>query len=148
MPSDGHVGPVIFSDRTARGQLLTHGEVVTFRATDRTTGETWWRESRTGPKRGDCRIERIEGVALPLETSNLTMARHVECSGFVNVARWQDAIREHHGEATKGWLYRVTALQGECGRCGETAPLPTNTFCPPCSRAEAADLRQSRAVPK
>ena len=46
MSESNHVGPNVFADETARGQLVEHGEVVTFRASERTTGDTWWRTSR------------------------------------------------------------------------------------------------------
>lgn len=45
MTGTTHVGPIIFSDPTARNLLLDHGEVVTFRTSRRTVDETWWRES-------------------------------------------------------------------------------------------------------
>lgn len=100
---DQHVGPIIFGHPTARGQLVDHGEVVTFRASERTTGETWWRETRTGPKRGDVTVERI-GTA---ETV-LDLMDHAELSGFESVGDWQNAIREVHGDDVTGVLYRVT----------------------------------------
>lgn len=102
-PGDQHVGPIIFGHPIARAQLVDHGEVVTFRTSERTTGETWWRETRTGPKRGDVTVRRI-GPA----TSVLDLMDYVELSGFESVEDWQDAIRDVHGEGVDGVLYRAT----------------------------------------
>ena len=44
------VGPIIFGNPTARKQFLDNGEVYTFRTSDRTTGDTWARATRTGEK--------------------------------------------------------------------------------------------------
>lgn len=100
------VGPIIFSDKTARRQLLEQGEVVTFRKTSRTTGDTWWRESRLGPKQGDVTVEEIS-VVNPHDQSEL--AEYSELSGFPSVSAWQKAIRELNGSLpSEGHLYRVT----------------------------------------
>lgn len=101
------VGPVIFSDDTARGQLLSEGEVVTFRTDRRTTGTTWWRESRTGPKRGECHISMIG----PVDASNeygLEPLAHL--SGFDTVEDWQRAIESLNGTVGEGFLYHVHLL--------------------------------------
>lgn len=100
------VGPIIFSHPTARQQLLDEHEVVTFRTSKRTTGETWWRESRTGPKQGDATVEYLHEVdprvAMDLEP-------HADLSGFNSVRDWQTAIREIHGGLpNRGHLYRAT----------------------------------------
>lgn len=101
-----HVGPVIFSNETARAQLVEEGEVVTFRTRERTTGDTWWRESRTGPKRGDCHIECIGYVTIENRQS---LGPYADLSGFGGVWRWVDAIKQLHGTVPNdGWLYRVT----------------------------------------
>jgi hypothetical protein len=106
-----HVGPVIFSNGTARRQLVEEGEVITLRPDERTTGETWWRESRTGPKRGDCRIEGID-VVVPVWDNDL--APYVGRSGFDCVADWQDALRDLHGEMPGScFAYRVVSLDGQ-----------------------------------
>jgi len=55
-------GPIIFANETARGQLEEEGEVVTFRRSERTTGKTWYRYSRTGPKQGDVLVEKLRVV--------------------------------------------------------------------------------------
>ena len=109
MSESQHVGPIIMSNDTARRQLVEHGVVVTFRASERTTGQTWWRESRTGPKQGDCTVERI-GVVDPSERSALRPSQPL--SGFASVRDWQDAIESLHGGLSEGVLYRVTSERG------------------------------------
>jgi len=111
-----HVGPIVFSDETARRQLEQHGEVVTFRIDERTTGHTWWRESRTGPKKGDCTVEYI-GTADPTDRDALKPFRPK--SGFRSVQAWQDAIADLNGDLVEGNLYRVTSeeLWAECESC-------------------------------
>lgn len=109
--SDGdtasHVGPVIFSDETARRQLCKCGEVITFRYSDRTTGSTWWRKSRTGEKCGDVCIERVCSVD---PSSEEQLREYVELSGFSDVSSWQDAIREVNSRSGEsGFLYRVVS---------------------------------------
>lgn len=100
------VGPIIFSDETARRQLLEEGIVVTFRKTARTTGDTWWRESRLGPKKGDVEVQEIS-VVNPQNQSDLE--EFVKYSGFSSVSAWQKAIRELNGTVpTEGHLYEVT----------------------------------------
>jgi hypothetical protein len=97
-------GPVTFSDDTAREQLVTRGEVITFRASERTTGWTWWRESRTGEKQGECYIEKVKN-ADPSYTNQLLPYRSQ--SGFDTVEEWQAAIEELNGDLETGYLYRV-----------------------------------------
>lgn len=100
-----HVGPIVFSDETARNQLVENSKVVTFRSADRTTGDTWWRESRLGEKKGDVTVEKI-GLADPaLPCSN--MDDHWELSGFESLEEWQDAIESLNGTLDVGYLYHV-----------------------------------------
>lgn len=104
--TSGTVGPIIFSDHTARTQLLDVGEVVTFRKSSRTTGDTWWRETRLGPKEGDVEVEEI-GQVNPMDKDQLS--EFSELSGFESVEAWQKAIRELNGTLpSSGFLYRVT----------------------------------------
>lgn len=104
-------GPIIFSDETARRQLTDHGVVVTFRTRERTTGSTWWRESRTGPKRGDVTVERLREVD-PSDPADL--ARDSPISGFESVEAWQDAIaRLNGGLPERGVLYLARERDGE-----------------------------------
>jgi hypothetical protein len=104
--TSGTVGPIIFADMTARTQLLTENEVVTFRKTSRTTGDTWWRESRLGPKQGDVIVTEI-GEVNPRNEPELSEYR--ELSGFESVEAWQRAIQSLNGSLPpKGYLYRVT----------------------------------------
>jgi len=101
------VGPVIFSDDTAHRQLISKAEVVTFRTDRRTTGTTWWRTSRTGPKRGDCHIDMIE----PVDASNDDeLEPHLHLSGFDTVKDWQTAIESLNGTVGGGFLYHVHLL--------------------------------------
>jgi hypothetical protein len=85
--------------------LRDQGEVVTFRKTERTTGETWWRKSRLGTKGGDVTVEEI-GVINPAKTSELEP--YQELSGFASVNEWQQAIKSLNGSLPeRGRLYRV-----------------------------------------
>jgi hypothetical protein len=99
-------GPIIFSDETARSQLVNHGEVVTFRKSERTTGSTWWRETRNGEKQGDVTVE-LETHVDPNEKEEL--APYADLSGFGSVAAWQDAIERLNGGdmPERGYLYRA-----------------------------------------
>ena len=111
--SGSHVGPIVFSDETARAQLVDEGEVVTFRASSRTTGSTWWRETRTGPKRGDVVVEEIATEVDPLVDEDLEPFRSL--SGFESVEAWVRAIEELNGAVDEldGVLYRVEVEEGE-----------------------------------
>lgn len=112
MSESQHVGPIIFANETARQQLVEEGEVITFRKNTRTTGETWWRESRTGPKRGDVLVEWEKDVC-PHGTG-MALDPYVELSGFNSVHHWQQAIRaENGGMPAEGELYRVTELYNQ-----------------------------------
>lgn len=104
---DDDVGPVIFSHEIARSQLRNEGEVITFRTDDRTTGDTWWRESRTGEKQGDVRITKIKAVC-PHGTGQ-ALEPFVAYSGFDSVHEWQQAIRGLNDGTMprEGWLFRV-----------------------------------------
>lgn len=134
-----HVGPIVFADADARRRLQQSGDVVTFRVSERTTGDTWWRKSRTGEKMGDCRVECI-GAVDPSDRSVL-MAYYRE-AGFDSVSDWQDAIADLNGELTEGYLYRVTSDEqwAECESCHEYSPeveavghAPEYTWlCPEC----------------
>lgn len=107
MVSDAEtVGPIVFANETARRQLRERGEVVTFRSTERTTGETWWRESRTGPKRGECEVRHLLEVD---PSDRMALDEWRPASGFETVDAWRDAIEAHHGGLDPGHLYLVTA---------------------------------------
>jgi hypothetical protein len=104
MQGHNHTGPIIFSDKTARSQLVEEGSVVTFRTTERTTGDTWWRKSRTGPKEGDCTVTHI-GAIDPTNPDEL--APYQDESGFQSVEAWREAIKELNGGLSCGHLYRA-----------------------------------------
>lgn len=99
-----HVGPVIFSVDSARQQLLTAGVCYTFRTTDRTTGETWARASRTGRKIADVFLTKVETVDAP--TQDDLQREWAAQSGFETPEKWWDAIIEVHGEPETGHIYR------------------------------------------
>ena len=105
--ANGHVGPVIMADETAREQLLNEGEVVSFRQHDRTTGETWWRQSRTGPKCGEVLVEQL-GECDPSELSELEP--YGAKSGFNSARAWQTAIATINGDLSDGYLYRISQI--------------------------------------
>jgi len=105
-------GPVILSVDKAREHLETHGSVYSYRTRDRTTGQTWYRTSRTGEKVGDCEIELAARV---YEWQDLMVALRpfVSRSGFAGVLEWMDAINSVHGETEgRGYIYRITADRG------------------------------------
>lgn len=98
------VGPIIFANEYARGQLLDHGEVITFRG-DRTVGKTWWTDEYGTCKNGDCTVEQIGEVAPTTDA----LDGYQPLSGFPTTSDWIDAIAELHGETTEtGFIYRVT----------------------------------------
>lgn len=104
-------GPIIFANETARSQLEDEGEVVTFRRSERTTGKTWYRYSRTGPKQGDVLVEKLR-VVDPRNPFDLDPSVHL--SGFDSVDDWKAAIEEENGEVPEvGVLYRVELLSGD-----------------------------------
>ncbi len=101
-------GPISFSDVTAREQLLDHGEAVTFRREQRTTGNTWWNVGRGQHRRGYCHVEEI-GEVTPTEED---LKPYREQSGFESVDDWKGAIGElNGGEPERGYLYRVVRTE-------------------------------------
>lgn len=101
-----HVGPIIFGDETARNQLLNEGEVYTFRVSDRTTGETWARASRTGTKIADVTVEKVCSIPEPRAED---LAREwARKSGFGTPGAWWRAIEDVHGDVSVGHVYRCT----------------------------------------
>lgn len=147
MSDSTHVGPIVFSNPKARAQLIEEGEVITFRAGDRTTGKTWWRESRTGKKEGDCTVEEIEACT-PYDES---LRPHWEKSGFDSVMDWQEAINDYHGKLPEGHLYRVTSGhdngQPECAICEEqigdaeeSSPHPERVAHDECAEYDGTDV--------
>jgi len=102
------VGPVILSVDNAREHLETHGSVYSYRTQDRTTGQTWYRTSRTGEKIGDCEIELAARV---YEWQDLSAALRpfAPRSGFGTVDEWRLAIEDVHGAIEgRGYIYRIT----------------------------------------
>ena len=102
----GMTGPIIFAEETPREQFTQEGVVVTMRANERTTGDTWWRRSRTDEKQGECHVERIAGY---VRFGDTEMVEHVDESGFRDLRKWEDAFRRvNNGACHGGFLYRVT----------------------------------------
>ncbi|MFC6770303.1 hypothetical protein ACFQDD_01975 [Halorubrum pallidum] len=141
-----HVGPIVFSDPDARRRLQQNGEVVTFRTSERTTGETWWRQTRTGEKMGNCRVEQIG----PIDPANRSALReHYRDAGFESAREWENAIKELNGELVEGHLYRVTSDErwAECESCheyssdvGAVGRGPDFTYlCPDCRGPPGGD---------
>lgn len=108
-PNHEHVGPIVFSNETARKQLRSGDYVITFRKTERTTGSTWWRKTRTGDKQGDC----VVGLVSECDPSvHSQLDQFMTKSGFESVEAWQHAIKElNDGELPEnGYLYRVYTI--------------------------------------
>ena len=104
-------GPIIFSHEIPRRQLVEEGTVITFRTSTRTTGETWWRKSRTGEKQGDVRVEEVEGPVTPTMD---VLTDYADESGFESAVEWREAIVDLNGELPHhGWLYRATVPHPE-----------------------------------
>lgn len=98
------VGPIIFAEEKARRQLLDEGVVYTFRTSDRTTGETWARASRTGSKIADVVVEQVCAIPAPRKKDlEVSWARR---SGFGTKHGWWAAIEDVHGEPQVGYVYR------------------------------------------
>lgn len=97
------VGPVIMSNETAREQLESESVVLSFRSSDRTTGETHYRYERTGSKQGDVLIERATDEIEPTVSE---LRRYNKLSGFDSPEDWIDAIEELHGDSS-GYIYRI-----------------------------------------
>jgi hypothetical protein len=100
---------LVSGNEDARGQLLDHGEVITFRG-DRTTGETWWTDEYGTAKNGDCTVERIKTV----DPTTSALDCYQPLSGFPSTAAWMAAINKLHGTTTESdYLYRVTEVTDE-----------------------------------
>ena len=105
----GRVGPVLFTREEPRAYLEQHGEVFTFRTSDRTTGGTHVRYERTGKKQHDCTIQKWGDVA------GEDLDRHLdllaEAAGFADGNEWREAIREIHGDVPdSGYIYHVCLI--------------------------------------
>jgi len=97
-------GPIIFSNETARRQLVEEGIVYTFRPDERTTGETHWRTHRTGAKQGDVRVREVAEI----QPGTGVLSLFASESGFESDQHWRAAIRDLHEELPEtGVLYRV-----------------------------------------
>lgn len=100
------VGPIMFGRERPRRQLLECEVVYSFRTRDRTTGETWARASRTGPKIADVTVENEKAIRRPTKQN---LAEWADQSGFESVDEWWDAIVDVHGDSHDvGVIYRVS----------------------------------------
>ena len=105
------VGPVIMGHPVARGMLESAGIVLSFRTSDRTTGDTHYRYERTGHKQGDVTIRKETPEITP---SAVNLIDHRPLSGFSTVEDWQDAIERMHGSLdTRGYVYRIELVGDE-----------------------------------
>lgn len=114
-------GKIIFSNATARRQLQREGEVITFRVNQRTTGSTWWSETRLGEKEGDVFVEEI-GEVPPTPSA---LEPYHDRSGFETPADWIDAIeRLNGGLPESGYLYRTTTFGRGLNRLTQPSQRP------------------------
>ena len=102
--------PIQFSHPKARGHLLKHGHVYTFRTKRRKReGRDWASSGRGKPKIADVDIKLVkvlEGVLWrPLKG-------YVKDSGFASVAEWVTAIVNMNPSISfsKGFLYHVEVI--------------------------------------
>jgi plasmid stabilization system protein ParE len=101
------VGPIIFSDADAREHLEANGEVLTFRTSLRTTGETHVRYERTGTKQYDCTVA-VFGYVAP-DDFDAVLDHYHDRAGFESAEAWRAAIDDLNGDGVEeGYLYRVT----------------------------------------
>jgi len=102
--------PIQFVDDRARGHLLKHGQVYTFRTRKRKrVGRDWACEKRGSPKFADVRITFVREVKDALFGALKPYAKH---SGFDYVADWVTAImRLNPGDVTEGFLYLVEVIK-------------------------------------
>ena len=101
-------GPVIMGHPTARAQLETDGVVLSFRTSDRTTGETHYRYERTGTSQGAVRITKETDRMHP---NSISLVPYYPLSGFASTEDWVDAIKEMHGALNYGYIYRIELLE-------------------------------------
>ncbi|WP_198530089.1 hypothetical protein [Halorubrum aethiopicum] len=79
--------------------------MYTFRTSDRTTGDTWARATRTGEKLVDVTVEQVASIEDP-DADSLRYEWAVQ-SGFGTPKQWWDAIEDVHGSPDTGYVYRV-----------------------------------------
>jgi len=103
-------GPITFSRQKPRERLLDHGVVFSYRDSGRTTGETWLRFERLGPKRGEVEVREVGQIEQPEDLEPWAQA-----SGFCSRSEWVRAIRTVHGieDLSGGSVYKVELLDPE-----------------------------------
>lgn len=101
------VEPVVLATDAEKEQLETHGMVYWFSQSDRSTGQTQYRDTRTGTDQGAVEITRPTGVILPIASS---LNVYQSFSGFSSVQSWRNAIADVHGDLSAGYIYCVRLL--------------------------------------
>lgn len=101
------IEPIVLATDAAREQLENHGMVYLFRQSDRTTGQTQYRDTHAGTDQGKVEITRPTGVVLPTAPS---LNAYQSFSGFGSVHTWRDAIADMHGDLSAGYIYCVRLL--------------------------------------
>lgn len=103
-------GPLNIPHEEQQTQLEEEGYVVVFRITERTTGNTWWRDNYSGSKKGDVVIEELRNVD---SASPSALQPYLSRSGFGNVYSWQIAIKKQMGELKPGILYKAAKRRND-----------------------------------
>ena len=99
---------MLFENEKSRQQLLTKGEVFTFRVKQHKEGKDWATDKRLGKKIADINVVSYGKVKLEdLDTPSI-----LELSGFANMIGWTTAIiMFNKGIAPEsGYLYYVRDL--------------------------------------
>lgn len=114
-------GPVTIAGGDAKRRLQQKGELIIYRPSKRTPGETWWRDTPQGEKVGDCQFELVT----PIDAGDRDALREYFIKSGYNSARdWQEAIRDVFDGVVDGYLYRLTSDDrcAECESCHEYSP--------------------------
>jgi len=101
-------GPIVIPDGPQQDHLLKHGQVYAFRASERTTGETYVCFEYSGEKQFDCTVEQIGTVTL--NGSSWDLLGYVDGSGYSSAEEWLASLREiYEREVQSGYIYEVRA---------------------------------------
>lgn len=115
------VGPVTIAGDDAKRRLQQKGELIIYRPSKRTLGQTWWTDAPQGEKVGDCQVELVT----PIDADDRDALRdHFIKSGYNSARDWQEAIRKAFDGVVDGYLYRLTSDErwAECETCHEYSP--------------------------
>lgn len=97
------VGPITVGNRNAE-RLRGGDDVIVFRDSERTVGATWWRETRTGEKQGDCVVEFVSACNPGVYSQ---LHQFISKTRFTRVSDWQEDIQREGVVPDTGFLYRV-----------------------------------------